>query len=106
MTIDWANGKIPINAPHLQHLLKTLREHMAIFESINFHHIYRELNSDADNLFKMALALPPGIMEVKEIVKNQTVNQYVCKVFWVTKDFFDDQRSPQCKKFLWDFDVL
>ena len=57
--------------------MKILREQTAAFESITFHHIYRELNSEADKLSKMALALPPSLMEVKEIVNNQTVNQYV-----------------------------
>ena len=78
MVIDWEKEKIQINSPHLQHLLKTIREQMEAFESITFRHIYREINSKADKLSKMALTLPPGIMEVKEIINNQTVNQYVC----------------------------
>ena len=77
MTIDWENGKIQINAPHLQHLLKTIREQMESLESISFQHIYKELNSEVDKLCKMAFALPPGLTEVKEIVNNQIVNQYV-----------------------------
>ena len=44
MTIDWANVKIQINAPHIQHLLKTIREQKVAFETISFKHIYRELN--------------------------------------------------------------
>ena len=78
MTIYWENGKIQINAPHIQHLLKMIREKMVAFETISFKHIYRELNSEVDKLSKIALALPPGIMEVKEINNNQIVNQYVC----------------------------
>ena len=77
MTIDWANGKIQINAPHLQHLLKAIREKITTFETISFNHIYRELNSEANKLSKMALALPPSLMEVMEINNNQIVNQYV-----------------------------
>ena len=65
MTIDWENGKIQINAPHLQHFLKTIREQITSFETISFKHIYREPNSEADKLSKMALTLPPGLMEVK-----------------------------------------
>ena len=78
MTIDWENGKIQINAPHLQNLSKTIREQMEAFESISFEHIYRELNSEADKLSKKALTLPLGLMEVKEIINNQILNQYVC----------------------------
>ena len=77
MTIDWANGQLQINAPHLQHLLRAIRDQMVNFESISFQHIYRELNVEADKLSKVALTLPPGLMEVKEFVNNQLVNQYV-----------------------------
>ena len=78
MTIYWANGKIQINTPHLQHLLKAIREQMVAFETISFNYIYRELNSEADKLSKMALALPSGLMEVKEISNERIENQYVC----------------------------
>ena len=77
MTIDWANERIEINAPHIQHLLRIVREQILSFESIIFHRIYIELNSEADKLSKLSLALPPGIMEVKELVNDQLVNQYV-----------------------------
>ena len=77
MTIDWANDNIQINAPHLQHMLRSLREQMVAVKSITFQHIYRELNYEADKLSKMALALPLGLMEVKEIVNNQTVNHFL-----------------------------
>ena len=50
MTIDWANGGIQIYAPRLQHLLKSIREKVATFETISFNHIYRELNIEADKL--------------------------------------------------------
>ena len=78
MTIDWANGKIQINSPHIQHLLKMIREKMVAFETISFKHIYRELNSEAEKLSKMALALPPNLMEVKEKCNDRIENQYVC----------------------------
>ena len=74
MTIDWANGHLQINAPHLQHLLRAIRDQMSNFESISFQHVYRELNVEADKLSKLALMLPPGLMEVKEYVDNQLVN--------------------------------
>ena len=35
MTIDWANGQLQINAPHLQHLMREIRDQMANFESIS-----------------------------------------------------------------------
>ena len=67
MVIEWASKKMQIKAPHLQNLLKAIREQKASFETINFTHIYRELNSKSDKLSKVAITLPPGLMEVKEI---------------------------------------
>ena len=78
MTIDWENGKIKINAPHLQQLLKATGEKISSFETMNFNHIYRELNSEAYKLSKMALSLPPGLMEMKEISNENIENHYVC----------------------------
>ena len=66
-----------INAPHLRHFLRAIRDQMKKIESIYFHHIYRELNVEADKLSKVALSLPTGLMEVKEFVNNLLVNQYV-----------------------------
>ena len=77
MTTDWENINIQINAPHLQHLLRIIRDQMAAFEKKNFQHIYREVNTKADKLSKLALPLPPGLMEVTQFVNNQVVNQYV-----------------------------
>ena len=78
MTIDWENGKIKINAPHLQQLLKATREKISYFETMNFNRIYRELNSEAYKLSKMAPSLPPGLMEMKEISNENIENHYVC----------------------------
>ena len=77
LTIDWANGSIQINAPRLHHLLRALRKQMAAFESITFQHIYIEVNTEADKLSKLALSLPPVLMEVTNFVNNQEVKTYV-----------------------------
>ena len=71
LTIDWENGNIHLNAPHLQHLLRSLREWMATIESIT------QVNTEADKFSKLALAVPPGLMEVTHFVDNQEVNMYV-----------------------------
>ena len=77
MVIDWENGKMHIKAPHLQHLLRLMKEQKEAFKTISFTHIYRELNTEADKLSKAALALHPGLMEVREI-KEQIENHLVC----------------------------
>ena len=77
MTIYWENGKMQINIPHIQHLLRQIRDQIQNFDTISFQHIYKEINVEADKLSKEALLLPPGIMEVKEYAENLLVNQYV-----------------------------
>ena len=77
MVIEWANGRIHINEPHLQHLLKTIKEQVATFEMISFGHIYRELNMETDKLSKLALALPPGLIEVEELSSGQPSDQFM-----------------------------
>ena len=77
LTIDWANGKLQINAPHLQHLLRAIKSQVERFDSLSFQHIYRELNEYADKLSKAALSLPPGIMLIKDYENNLLINQYI-----------------------------
>ena len=67
-----------IKAPHLQHLLRVIKEQKAAFETISFKHIYSELNTEADKLSKVALALHPGLMEVREIKYEHIKNHLVC----------------------------
>ena len=65
--------------------------------SITFQHIYREVNDWADKLSKLALALPPGLMEVTHFVNNQEVNKYVSlqRKQVEQEDPTKDKRSPQ-----------
>ena len=55
--IEWAQGRNNITAPHLQNLLRAIRSLQPSFETIHFNHIYREFNTGADTLSKMALAI-------------------------------------------------
>ena len=77
LTIDWANGKLQINAPHLHHLLRAIKSQVESFDSLSFQHIYRELNQDADKLPKYALLLSQGIMLIKYYKNNLLINQYI-----------------------------
>ena len=77
LTIDWANGKVKINAPHLQRLLRAIRIQLENFNSTSFQHIYRELNEEADKLSKEALLLQLGLMMIKDYENDLLVNQYV-----------------------------
>ena len=54
MVVEWAMGRIQINAPQIQHLLRTIKEKIGSFETISFKHIYMELNMKANKLSKLA----------------------------------------------------
>ena len=71
MVVDWANRRIQINAPHLQQLLNATNRLLDQFTSFNIAHVYRELNSEADRLSKMALLLEPGKIETEVLADNQ-----------------------------------
>ena len=77
MVIDWVNGKKKIKAPHLQYLLKEIQALKPSFELVSFSHIYRELNSEAYTLSKLALAIQLGIIEVEEHANGQDNNLFI-----------------------------
>ena len=52
LTINWENGNLQINSPHLQHLLREIRSQLENFNSTSFQHIYGELNEDAEKMSK------------------------------------------------------
>jgi ribonuclease HI len=60
VTIDWLNKKGNLQAINIEGWKIRIRELMAAFQGINFHHIYRESNEEADNLSKRALYSPKG----------------------------------------------
>ena len=66
MVVDWVNKNIQINAPHLQQLLNAIRRPMELLSNLMISHIYRELNTKADRLSKLALLLEPSKLEIEE----------------------------------------
>lgn len=66
MVIDWATNKIQIAAPHMQNILVTIRYLLLQFRGTLFPHVYRELNTEADKLLKLALAVVPGVLKVHD----------------------------------------
>ena len=76
VVIDWANEKSTIRAPHLEHLLAEIQTLKLIFRQISFHHVYRELNMEADALSKQELAYQPSLMETKEVLDGISAFHY------------------------------
>jgi hypothetical protein len=52
MEIDWVRGKISIQNPNLENILKEIKLNFRAFEWLSFHHVLRDLNSKADKLSK------------------------------------------------------
>ena len=63
MVVYWVNKKIQINTPHLQQILNAIIRLLESFSNLMISHIYRELNTEADRLSKLALLLEPGKLE-------------------------------------------
>ena len=77
--IDWEISKNNIRALHLHNLLNSIHALQPSFEVVSFKHIYREHNSEADTLSKLALAIHPGIIE-GEITINREVSLFYTKI--------------------------
>ena len=75
--IEWAQGRNNIRSPHMQNLLRAIRSLQPSFEAIHFKHIYREFNTEADTLSKMALAIQPGIIEGEVSGEGEVVMFYI-----------------------------
>ena len=67
MVVDWVNNKIQIKAPHLQQLHRAIRRLLDSFSSLCITNVYKGLNTDADQLSKMALLLVPDQTEIEEV---------------------------------------
>ena len=78
MVIDWEKDKIHIKAPHIQHLLRIIKEQKDAFETISFTRVYRDLNTEGNTLSKEALAIHQGLMEVRKIKNELIENHLVC----------------------------
>ena len=76
MVIDWEKGKRNIRAPHLLYLLDEIQSLRSSFELVSFSHIYKEINSEADFLLKMALEIQLGIIEVEEHINGQGIESF------------------------------
>jgi len=71
MVIDWLKGKINISNIFLEHWCHRIRELIALFGDIQFQHIYRTYNTEADSLSKLALRGQIGFLHIKEIKEER-----------------------------------
>jgi ribonuclease HI len=58
--VDWLNKKGNLQVINIEGWKMRIRELMAVFQGLNFQHIFRESNKEADILSKRALHSPKG----------------------------------------------
>jgi hypothetical protein len=58
--IDWLSNKSRLQVSALEGWKTRIKDLIKCFQSINFHHIYKNFNSEADVLSKQALGEPEG----------------------------------------------
>jgi len=71
LVIEWLNGKVTINNIFLEHWCLRIRDLVALFEVIQFQHIYRSFNEEADRLSKIGLRGQTGILHIKEMLEER-----------------------------------
>jgi ribonuclease HI len=67
--IDWLNNKANFHSSSLEGWKDRIKVLINDFQDISFNHVYREYNSEADYLSKMALKEPSG-----KIIYYQWIN--------------------------------
>jgi len=72
--INWLNYSQQIHNVALQPSALQVKENASQFKVINFTHIYRELNMDADSLSKQGPPQDPGFLWLEEHV-NGVINE-------------------------------
>lgn len=75
VTVNWFNAKHNINAITLEPWTEEIRSLSASFDSIIYHHIYREANAVTDQLSKVALGPINGCFHFSEILDSVVVDQ-------------------------------
>jgi ribonuclease HI len=81
LILDWVNDKNSMENSVLQPLTEKLREVKNQFNSVSFHHMYRELNEFADQLSKEALTLHEGLVITSEWIEGKTSPKKVINLY-------------------------
>lgn len=68
--VDWLNGQADLKAAALESWKERTIEISHCFRNLNVSHIYREDNSEADSLSKLALLMPPGQLRYTKWVEG------------------------------------
>ena len=79
--VDWALGVHTIQSIELLYCLGRVKGLFCLFNNLHFHHIYREYNSLADDLFKQAIGLGGGNMFWEEKLEGCIVDSGILSLY-------------------------
>lgn len=75
IVLDWLQGHSTLQVSILSYQQQTLIKVKSSFNSSSFHHMYREYNSVAGSLSKMAVMAPFGKIKLVEILNGVVIHQ-------------------------------
>jgi len=75
IVINWLNGVSLFRAKNLLHHCSSIRQLLGLFDKVQFQHIFRQHNKEADLLSKKGLESPEGLLQIEEI-KNDLVIRF------------------------------
>ena len=67
LVIEWLQGKSAIKAFHLAYRCSKILALTKLFDQVQFEHIHREFNMEADYLSKKGLGCTEGSIQIEEI---------------------------------------
>jgi ribonuclease HI len=88
--IDWLNYKSDLRVSSLEGWKQRIQMLRRKFEDIQFYHIYRDYNKEADGLSKQALLAPEGIISLHFLVtwSGRTTSSYKYLLVTFVLSFF------------------
>jgi len=81
LVINWLLGSSMIHASNLAHRGSRVQELITLFEQIQFEHIFREHNMEADKLSKKGIGCPEGILQIEEIKDGNIISTSMHRIF-------------------------
>jgi ribonuclease HI len=81
IVIEWLNNKSKLQAISLMEWKDIIRQLQSTFRTLNFNHIYREYNKEANLLSKVALQKKAGIITYNHWVEGHEGPPHVLKLY-------------------------
>lgn len=80
IVIGWIKGQTSINATNLSHRCYRIKALVQLFDQVDFAHIFRENNEDADMLSKRGIGCPERVLNIEESL-GDNVSRYTHRLY-------------------------